>query len=476
MTSPGGCGSRWLGVPRLLLATLCLAAVAGCSEEEEEPGQMVVSVHADMAIPKDFESFGIEVLSGGEQKRFPDPVEIGPGPSQIRLPATLTLVGNSDPSTTATVTVIAYANGKPVTLSRVVTQVPPAKLSLLRLPVQWLCKGKVSGPVELPISTCPEGQSCVNGDCIDDGDHPLTGYGTGDVYGGGDGKNQSGTCFDTVTCLDQGFDVSVDQKDCSIAAPASDPDQVNVGLVTELGSDGICGRKDCYVPIDKSDVFGWSVTAGRIQLPMEACTRLKDGNVTAVRLATGPCQTKTVQVPTCGPWSSVGGYNEQSSAECEALCALVSASGCVDDNKARCFSRCYPAAGVCDDIISDYTKCAQQFPFSNCPAGSSETRTQPHPQCTLQSERFQVCRKCARAGRDECDYCTCSSCEKEYTACDADPACSQILACAEERGCRGKACDTICADAIGKYSAGVGLFAAIDACRAGGCQGKCGGA
>jgi hypothetical protein len=457
---------------RIAAPALAAIGLLGCSKTEEEPGRMVLSLYADMAIPKDVDSLQIEVLSDGELRPPTDPIQIGPG-GQL-LPATLALVGNDDPTTTATVTVWSFSNGVPQTLRRVVTQVPPGRLSLLRLPIQWLCEGNVKVPDTggVPISKCPPDQSCVAGKCVADTDNPLPGYGTGDVFGGGDGNDAAtGTCFDTVTCLDQGFNVAVQTSDCSIALPSGDPATINLGLVTELGDAGICGRKDCYVPLDKSELFGWYVSGNRIHLPEEACKRLADGSVTAVRLATGPCASKLIEIPTCGPWSSVGSYTKQDSKECERLCAAVSASKCDDDTAAKCFARCYPGAGVCDGIIDDYAKCGEGFAFKPCPGNKG--RTEPAPECTAQAERFQVCRKCARAALSECDYCTCRSCESAITACDTSPACAAIVACAERVGCRGAACATPCQAELAVSSAAAQLFQAIGDCRTASCSSTC---
>ncbi|MBI3205935.1 MAG: hypothetical protein HYZ29_30645 [Myxococcales bacterium] len=461
-----GTESGWL----VAAAALALIGALGCSKTEEEPGRMVLSLYADMAIPKDVDSIQIEVLSDGALRPPTDAFKIGPGGHL--LPATLALVGNDDPTTTATVTVWSFSNGVPRTLRRVVTQVPPARLSLLRVPIQWLCEGNVKDTGGVPISKCPEGESCVAGKCVEDTDNPLPGYGTGDVFGGGDGTDAStGTCFDTVTCLDQGFDVAVKTSDCSIALPSGDPEKINLGLVTELGDAGICGRKDCYVPLDKSELFGWYVAGSRIMLPGEACKRITEGSVTAVRLATGPCASKQIEIPTCGPWSSVGTYTEQSSKECDRLCTAVASSKCSDDTAAKCFARCYPGAGVCDAIIDDYAKCGEGFAFKPCPG--NQGRTEPAPECTAQAERFQVCRKCARAALDECDYCTCRSCETAVTACDANPACAKIVACAERVHCRGKACDTPCQAELAVSTAAAQLFQAIGDCRTASCAGTC---
>lgn len=451
-------------------ATLALApAISGCSSQEEEPGKLVMTLYADMAIPKDVDAIQIEILSNGSPRPPTDPIQIGPG-GQL-LPATLTIVGNDDPATTATITVWSYSESRLQTLRRVVTQVPPARLSLLRVPIQWLCEGNVVDTGGVPISKCAEGQSCVAGECVDDDDNALPDYGTGDVYGGGDGKDpDTGSCFDTVSCLDQGFDVLPQMSDCTLALPVTDEALLNVGLVTELGDAGICGRKNCYVPFDKSELFGWSIDAGRIKLPLEACKRITDGKAKALRLATGPCQSKVVQVPTCGPWSSVNGdYTPQTSQECERLCSAVANASCKDDTAEKCFARCYPAAGVCDSIIDEYAKCGETNAFQTC--SGTATRAVPSPSCALQTEAFQVCRKCAQAANDACDYCACGACQKEFAACDADAACATILACAERMHCRGSACDApgVCEQEIGFSPAAKTLFEAIGACASQGC-------
>mgnify|MGYP003377149242 CR=1 FL=1 len=191
-------------------------------------------------------------------------------------------------------------------------------------------------------------------------------------------------------------------------------------------------------PIDKSELFGWSIDAGRIKLPGEVCKRIVDGKAKALRVSSGPCQTKVVQVPTCGPWSSVtGSYQPQESKECERLCAEVATTKCDDDTAAKCFARCFPAAGVCDSIIEEYAQCGKANPFQSC--SGSATRAVPNPACKLQTEAFQICRKCAQAANDACDYCTCGSCHDPIAACDADSACRTNLDCVERMPFRGGA-------------------------------------
>ena|GEM_PF-979391 len=71
-------------------------------------------------------------------------------------------------------------------------------------------------------------------------------------------------------------------------------------------SSGICGTSACWVPLDAHSPEGWRLQTGRIMLPSAVCDRLKDGRILSVAVTTA-CETKTSNIPLCGPWSSVPG-------------------------------------------------------------------------------------------------------------------------------------------------------------------------
>ena len=80
---------------------------------------------------------------------------------------------------------------------------------------------------------------------------------------------------------------------------------VNVALVRAPDSEGICGPEACLVPLSAEVAQGWTAASGRILLPPAVCDRLEDGDISAVAVTTA-CETKTRNIPPCGPWSSVG--------------------------------------------------------------------------------------------------------------------------------------------------------------------------
>jgi hypothetical protein len=82
-------------------------------------------------------------------------------------------------------------------------------------------------------------------------------------------------------------------------------------MIRKAGVPGICSAEACYVPLDQDATEGWSESGDKILLPPAVCNRLtspSSPNLSILGVAvTTSCATKTPSVPTCGPWSSVGG-------------------------------------------------------------------------------------------------------------------------------------------------------------------------
>ncbi|MGH7435868.1 MAG: hypothetical protein ACRENE_09350, partial [Polyangiaceae bacterium] len=197
-------------VPAYLLAVSSALVVAvGCTAQTTTPGELIVVIDADVALPKDIDSFRLEVLHGaGGPLLYGQDFEV---PSQTHLPATLAVeAGPGDNH--VDVRVIGSKGSTAKVLREAVTTVPVARQATLRMPLQWLCYGQVTTQDTTIESTCPSGQTCAEGTCTSDvvDSATLPSYAPAQVFGGGAGPGSGGTCFDAVGCFAQGYVPVVD--------------------------------------------------------------------------------------------------------------------------------------------------------------------------------------------------------------------------------------------------------------------------
>jgi hypothetical protein len=298
---------RWAGIAAVAAGSAAAISAAGCSGKNNPgPGELMVAIETDMSLPKDVDRVHMDITAEGNSLLSQDyPV----GPDGVKIPATIGVVGGSNPSTVVTIRVIAYQQGTPRVLRQNVTTVPTSRIATLRMPIQWLCVGSAQELTPGQVtSICPDGQTCVEGTCQTDviDSSTLPDYSAQDVYGGGNGGG-NGECFDTTGCWEGAVEVMVDPDTCTIPLPAN-PSNANVFLRTTTS--GICSSDGtlCLIPLDGNTANGWYPVATnegpRIQLPRAVCNDL--GNmVTEVEVST-TCATKSESVPTCGPWSSTG--------------------------------------------------------------------------------------------------------------------------------------------------------------------------
>ena len=292
-------------------ATLgAVLGAAACEGETTTPGQLVVAIQTDMAIPKDLDQLFIEVKVAGNRHYFNEP-EVGAGAGNLRLPATITLVAGDDPRSTAVnIRVASKKNGMFRALREVVTTVPAARTAMLPIQIQWLCWDQVMDEGDGNVATtCPIGETCIAGLCAPrEREAPsLLDYDPKRIFGGANNP-ENGLCFDTLDCFADGLAAAVDLNSCSFEQPEGD---LNVAIVTPFetasgaAGAGICAEDVCFVPVDSHDTYGWKVQNGRVVLPPAACDRIELGRALSIAYTTS-CRTKTNAVPTCGPWSSVG--------------------------------------------------------------------------------------------------------------------------------------------------------------------------
>jgi internalin A len=316
--------SRWL-------FPLSLALVASCSgDQAPRKGQVMVALMTDMSVPKDVSVIRVKVKLGAEV-RYEYDFRIAPD-GEFHVPGTIAVVEGSTPTPVVTVEVIGIRSKgagdyEPRTFAKAITTIPRERTVLLQMPVQWLCdETAVDDGTGEYLSTCAvdsktgEETACLAGACqsvrIDSNDLPT--YSPRDVYGGGSSPTDpAGHCFDTLSCFDDGFDLTVAELDVDGACAAEFADDgapLNFALVTSGAGDGICHgdteSPPCYVPLDQDERLGWHWDAAlsggkrRAILPQAVCDALESGRASAVR-ATTSCETKTTKFSTCGAWSTI---------------------------------------------------------------------------------------------------------------------------------------------------------------------------
>jgi hypothetical protein len=315
-----------------LVFMLCLALLVGACKSDPEPrprGQIMVVLQTDMSLPKDYDRIHLQVSVRGELRH--SQTYAVPPSGKTRLPATFAIVASDEPALPVEVQVTGIQGDEARVFAKVVTTVPRERVVTLEVPIQWLCEDSVTELDDgVYVSNCSpengEDRACRAGTCQSTkvNSKDLPDYKPRDVFGGGDKPaDPKGVCFNTEQCFDQGFDVLPD-ADCVVEVELGESLELNLGLVMdqERTEDGICGENGCYIPLDRSELFGWyeldsddpleasraDLRQLRAQLPKSVCEKLDLGLIGSVRASTA-CQTKTSKYPACGPWSSVDGIS-----------------------------------------------------------------------------------------------------------------------------------------------------------------------
>jgi hypothetical protein len=319
------CFAWYLRVGGLGASALC---TGGCGAGPvEQPGQLIVALSADMSIPKDISDIIVRIWVGTSphhQRRY----SIQPT-GDFQLPGTVSVVEGSIENPTIAVEVTGIRRSSEQlqvrTFGKSVLTIPSGRVSLLQVPIQWLCDGQAQtfgddtevGPSA--ISTCASErgreQACVAGVCrsVEILSSMLPHYDPAQVFGGGQsGTDPRAQCFPTLDCFANSFRVEPDLADCTLEIDELPERAFNFALELDAPSDGICADNgQCFIPLDKSAVYGWTeneqqnLEDGRrhFQLPVAVCQKIEEWGI-HVR-ATTSCDTKTLSTPTCGPWSAI---------------------------------------------------------------------------------------------------------------------------------------------------------------------------
>ncbi len=283
------------------LALIFGLGVLGCGEAEPA-GSLMLAISTDMYIDKDVSRVDIIV----QPERGPTQsaqINLFPGLEGQFLPGTFSISEGSNPGEFVRIRVIARQNERVRVVREAALKIPRRRTALLSMPIQWLCDGQVRPEGQLHRSDCDENFTCVAGTCQPDAVDELTlpDYEAEEVFGGGNATG-GGTCFDTLDCFQGAIELPLDRETCRLAAPVGD--NLNIGVVLPVGSDGHCTSSECWIPLDRSSLSGWSEVDGEAQLPAGVCERAEGGGLRV--LASTRCASKSPETPTCGPWTLVG--------------------------------------------------------------------------------------------------------------------------------------------------------------------------
>lgn len=293
----------------LILISAALLAAA-CTPQT---GEVMLVVQSDMELPKDVDTLRIEVSALGKPAAYEyDHQHLGePSRQTIQLPATIGILpSEDDPSLPITVRVLGKRGGYSGlvrVLNEITTTIPSDRIATLQMPVQFLCMDRIGTSKE-----CQPGTRCVGGACVPSGVDAtsLPDYSEPEVFG-------EGSCLSVAACFDNPtlHEAFIDENDggkckVNLGHPIAEDAPSNIAVLTDYK--GMCNNFGCFVALDagRSDA-GWKIldaNEGIIEVAPGICDAgLRDMvRGIAETKATAECPQKTIELPTCGPWSTAG--------------------------------------------------------------------------------------------------------------------------------------------------------------------------
>ncbi len=292
---------RILAFARAVGVASCVAGMAACAgATKPAPGEVLVVVTTDMAVPADIDWLRWSATSGGGTTPFKTKTLRLTAAS---LPGTLAVV--SGPETTGPVLVqIDALSGGATGVVRVhreaeLTSLPREGVKRLSMALDWLCSDANPAP------PCALGMTCVAGACVTASVDPATLPDYVPVDGG--------PCFNALTCFAAAASPNETHPTrdatgrCVIAADRSTailtPDYVNFALVVDTAVSGNYGACEpggaCLIALDPGTPEGWVpiVDDGGITgvgLPRRVCDIDVDVQIS------GACPSKALDAPLCG--------------------------------------------------------------------------------------------------------------------------------------------------------------------------------
>jgi hypothetical protein len=298
-----------------------------------------------MQTPKDLSVVSVYVETNGVPKldllgrMRPD--------GSLDMPGTLAIVEPDDPNAPVRIRVIGFQEQNARVLRDVLTTVPHQRTALLRVALNFLDDGSVTGT--LPAADLPAGPSnptgapealggtggtqfqpadptpsdpsymkpacdyarsmtSVAGTCVDAhvDSSKLKGYSDAQVFGDG-GTAANVVCFDVAQCF-RGATVipasamsNVTGGSCSFVLPGGAGPNVNVALSTASTGTPVAGA--FLVPLESDPGEGVTVSGGTVTLVPGVCKKLQAAG-TGLVVSTTACGSKVESTPVCQPGGS----------------------------------------------------------------------------------------------------------------------------------------------------------------------------
>ncbi len=369
----------------LSLAALASLSAAACTAPGK--GALILAISTDMQAPKDIDVVSLYVTTNGVTK-FDYLGRVLPD-GTVSLPSTLALVEPDDPNAEVRIRLTAFRTQPDGTASArvmrdVVTTIPHERTALLRLPLNFLDDGSVTGtlPANLvPDSNgVPEGETTygpttpgptdpgylqpacdfdtqrltsVAGECVNANvdSSKAPDYEDALVFGDG-GTATAPACFAVESCFQQATAVptttitmaSDGSGSCSFAIPAGENgENWNCALQTTDGT-GTCvgpnGGPPCLVPLESDPGEGFTVQPGRqVTMVPGVCKKLfPPGGAQGAQLWLDKtsCATKVEAAPVCQPTVFASATDSGTHSGGDAGTATLDASMVSDGSGSLC--------------------------------------------------------------------------------------------------------------------------------------------
>lgn len=287
---------------RLSLAAGCFSALSACSAQEQT--ELVAGMTTQMQVPKELNSVGIAVQSGG-RLIFCDSYPVADG--EVTLPSTLGLQPDGDKSTPITLSVLGFKTPQPNFSGDCLVKLPDVGESdvsvIRRRRTPYIADRVLYLPMPLKHActeqSCGEGQTCIGGECKTQDIDPATlpEFRESLIYG------NTNTCFSVSSCMPEYASIPaslVDGSHCRfrLITPGDTPLPIVAGLNVRIMHENFTPEILDQDP-DEGFVIDDPSNPTEFRLATSLCeSRYKTGKILGVWGST-MCPSKATYQPLC---------------------------------------------------------------------------------------------------------------------------------------------------------------------------------